>query len=194
MFVSALAATSLPAAGFGAVTSIPSVQNLSPGSRPDEFAIEFGVAARPAAPGYVGRHTSMLNFPPRRLVAESGMGTAQGITEIVRRNGCELEAGRGAARNRRFIGIDHGIFETTDARHDGDRTIPERTKLREAARLEARGNDKRIAAGLDQMGERLVVSDHDADPSGIGGRGLAVVILQLGVPAAEQRELHSFAR
>src|SRR5689334_22502702 len=41
------------------------------------------------------------------------------------------------------------------------------------------------------MGERLVISDHHADLSGMGRSGLAVVILQFGVPTAQQRELNS---
>ncbi len=77
--------------------------------------------------------------------------------------GIELHAGRDARRQRRLVGVDHGVGEAADARHQRRRAIAQRAELRQAAGLEARRHDEEIDAGLDQMRERLVIADDAAD-------------------------------
>src|SRR6478609_2487627 len=109
MFVSALAATGLPAAGLGAFTWYPLISNKrsdrSSISHLDKLAIQFGIAACRAAPGDIGRHARVLQFSPRGLVLKGRMGAAHGACEILSRDRRELEPGCRAAFGCCIIGV-----------------------------------------------------------------------------------------
>ena len=109
------------------------------------------------------------------------MRPANGGCKIIGRYGSELEAGR------RIAAVDHCILEAADTGDDGHRAIAERTKLRQPARLEPRRHDQRIRSGLNEMGQFLVITDHDADAAGLGFGRLLKASLQVGITAAEQR-------
>src|ERR1700754_3188792 len=106
------------------------------------------------------------------------MRPADGRREIAGRDRIELEAGRRAAA------VDDGVFETADAGDDRHRAIAERTELRQPAWLEARGHDQRVRSRLNEMGDLLVIADHNTDAAGIGLGRLPETILHVGVAAA----------
>ena len=76
----------------------------------------------------------------------------------------ELQAGGAIGQHRHFIGVDDGVGEAADARDDRHRAIAHRAKLGQAAGLEARGHQNGVGAGLDEMGEALLIAEMDADP------------------------------
>src|SRR5262249_14212210 len=113
--------------------------------------------------------------------------------ELFSRHRSEFESGGRAVHDRGVIRIDHRILEPADAGYHGNRAVSERAKLRQAARLEPRGHCERIAARLDKMRERFVVADHDADLSRMSLGGRTETVLQIGVAASKQGQLHSLA-
>ena len=85
-------------------------------------------------------------------------------------------------------------LQPTDTRHDGNRAVPQRAKLRQAARLKPRRHDKSIRASLNQVGQTFVMSDCNAHPFRIGLCGRTITILQAAISSAPQHDqLHSFA-
>ena len=84
----------------------------------------------------------------------------------------ELDAGRHPRRYRRLVRVDDRVGEAADTGDDRQGAIAESAELGQAARLEPRGHDDEISAGLEEMGELLVVADDAADrvrPRGRGG-------------------------
>ena len=97
-------------------------------------------------------------------------GAADGAGEGGGVDGGELEAGGGAGVQRGDVGVDHRVGEAAGAGDDGDAAVAQAVELGQAAGLEARGDDDGVAAGLHQVGERLVVADDGADAAGeLGG-------------------------
>ena len=61
-------------------------------------------------------------------------------------------------------------------------------ELGQAAGLEARRHEKCVAAALDLMGERLVVTEEAADLTGIDDARALKTVLERLLPRAEHRE------
>jgi len=79
------------------------------------------------------------------------MGPLQRTSEILGRDGCEFESCFALTSNGGGIHVNYGILKAADAGHYRNRSIPQGTKLGQAARLEPRGNDQRIGTSLDQV-------------------------------------------
>ena len=104
-----------------------------------------------------------------RVAHERG-GAADGAGERCGVDRGELEAGGGAGVQRGDVGVDHRVGEAAGAGDDRHAAVAQAVELGEAAGLEARGDEDGVAAGLHQVGERLVVADDDADAAGeLGG-------------------------
>ena len=102
--------------------------------------------------------------PPRdRRIASNVQRAVQRISQRFNRGRIKLDTGRNAGRNRRFVGVNDCVGESTYASDDRRRAISERTKLSETARLETRRHHDEIGTGLDQMGECLVVAENATD-------------------------------
>ena len=71
--------------------------------------------------------------------------------------------------NRSLVGIDDGVGKAAGARHDRHAAIAQAVKLGEAARLEARRDDDRVATALHQMRQAFIVADDDADAAAMAG-------------------------
>ena len=109
------------------------------------------------------RHTSGCRHTDkaRRIAAVEHLG-------LHRR---EVEAGADAGGERHLVGVDHRVAQPADMRDDRQRAVAQGAELRQAARLEARRHQQRVAAALDQMRQRLVVADLRADIVRVGGGG-----------------------
>ena len=109
------------------------------------------------------------------------------MEEFAALGGIELQAGRDARRQRRLVGVHDGVGEAADARDDRRGAIAQRAELRQAAGLEARGNDQEIDAGLDEMRELLVIAEHAADRALVLGGGGGEALLERRLAGAQQR-------
>ena len=88
--------------------------------------------------------------------------------ERLARDRGKLQAGR--FRRRPGGKIDDRVGESADLGHDRDRAIAHGAKLRQPARLEPRGNEDGVGAGLDQVRQILVIADDASDLSAVGLR------------------------
>ena len=123
-----------------------------------------------------------------------GASPLEDASEIFGGDRSKFEPGLSATGHGQIVSVDDRILQPTDTRHDGNRAVPQRTKLRQAARLEPRRHDKSIRAGLNQVGQTFVMSDCNAHPSRIGLCGRTITILQAAIsPAPQHDQLHSFA-
>ena len=111
----------------------------------------------------------------------------EGAGEGVGGDGVDLEAGGCARAQGGGRSGDHGVGEPPGEGHDGERSEAETVELRQAAGLEARRHEDRVAPGHQPAGEPLVVADPHGDVR-IGGGGLERG-LERRFAAAEQREL-----
>ena len=71
-----------------------------------------------------------------------------------------MDAGRHAGDRRRLVSVDDRVGETANARDNRRSAISERAELSEATRLETRGHDNEIGAGLNEMGQLLIVAEY----------------------------------
>ena len=55
--------------------------------------------------------------------------------------------------------VEHGIDQPARRAHDGHRAVAERDELRQAARLIPAGHDDHVGAGVNEMGQFLVIAD-----------------------------------
>ena len=123
-----------------------------------------------------------------------GASPLEDAREIFGGDRSKFEPGLPATGDSQIVSVDDRIFQPTDTRHDGNRAVPQRTKLRQAARLEPRRHDKSIRAGLNQVGQTFVMSDCNAHPFRMGLCGRTITILQAAISSAPQHDqLHSFA-
>ena len=139
------------------------------GTARQEGGVEVGVGGGAAVPGDVGLHALALQRGPGGAVAHERGGAADGAGERGGVDGGELEAGGGAGVQRGDVGVDHGVGEAAGAGDDRDAAVAQAVELGQAAGLEARGDDDGVAAGLHQVGERLVVAEDGADAAGVLG-------------------------
>ena len=115
----------------------------------------------------------LLCIAPRPCVGEEPLGASSACSELAWIDERELDAGRDPCRKRRLIGIDDRVGKAADARDDRHAAIAQAVELGQPAGLEARRDEDRIGAALEEMRERLVIADDDADaarmPRGRGG-------------------------
>ena len=118
----------------------------------------------------------------------------QDASEIFGGDRSKFEPGLPATGDSQIVSVYDRILQPTDTRHDGNRAVPQRTKLRQAARLEPRRHYKSIRAGLNQVGQTFVISDRNAHPFRMGLCGRTITILQTAISSAPQHDqLHPFA-
>ncbi len=142
-----------------------------------------------AMPRYVGRHAGLDHAVPVVPVGVDGGRAAQRHPQGLGRDGAELDAGRGPARERHLVGVHDRVGQPAHPRHHGHGAVAQRAELRQSAGLEARRHQQRVAAGLDEVGQGLVVADADADPPRVLGRGGPERVLHPPLARAEQHEL-----
>ena len=69
-----------------------------------------------------------------------------------------MKAGADAGGKRHLVGVDHRVAQPADMRDNRQRAVAHGAELRQAARLEARRHQQRIAAALDQMRQAFVIA------------------------------------
>ena len=95
-------------------------------------------------------------------------------------------------RSRAFVLV--RLIAAADPRYDRDRAVSQGAKLGQTARLEARRYYQCIRAGLNEMGERFVIADHNRYTAGIRLCDRLIAILEVLIPTPKQGQLHSFAQ
>ena len=110
------------------------------------------------------RHTS--GSPPHRQCPQDRRLEHLGLHRR------ELEAGGDAGGERHLVGVDHRVGQAADAGDDRHAAVAQAVELGQAAGLEARRHEDRVAAALDQVRQRLVVAD-DARRRGRDGAAAA---------------------
>ena len=85
-----------------------------------------------------------------RTVEPGGDGPPDGVEKRPSRDLPEFESGAGTGP---FIVVFHRVVQAAGGADDGQGAIEGRVHLVQAARLEERGHEKEVAAGLDQVGE-----------------------------------------
>ena len=154
-------------------------------------AIEIGILLCRAVPADIGLHAVDLQAPPCILVTPQVLGTLERIDCGSEIDGTELEAGPCPCGDSHLVGVDDGVGKPADPRHDRDAAIAHGAELGQAAGLEARRHEKCVAAALDLMGERLVITEEAADLTGIDDARALKTVLERLVPGAEQRQLRA---
>ena len=87
------------------------------------------------------------------------------------------------------IQVVDGLGEPADGVHDRHGPVAERDELTQAARLEARGHEKEIAAGVDALRERRVEAEREPELARVLLREVLPLRLVRGVARAEDDEL-----
>ena len=146
------------------------------------------MAGRPR-PGDVAGHRPLLQPPPARRIGAQRGGAGERERQALDGDRAEHDAGGDAVVQRRLVGVDHRVGQPADPGHDRDRAVAQAVELGQAAGLEARGHQDGVAAALHQVGERLVVAEHAADPAGMGQRRGATARLQRRLAGAQHGEL-----
>src|SRR4030081_346113 len=124
----------------------------------------------------------------------SHVGPGWGAGEIFARDWPKLEAGRRATGNDGFLNVNNGIRKAADPRYDRDRAVSQGAKLSEAAWFETRRHHNGIRAGLNEMGESLIIADQNRYPARIRFCDRLIAILEIRISAPKQRQLHSFVQ
>ena len=121
-----------------------------------------------------------------------------------------IERERAADRVRQLVGVEvgkreagalagepvirlHAVAQAAGLAHDRQRAVTHGDHLRQAARLEARRHEQKIAARVHAVRQRLVVADVGAQAALVPPLGAAHKVLIFGVARAEEHERHVLA-
>src|SRR5258706_2910911 len=111
--------------------------------------VEVDIARRRSLPRVVLAHDAVDELAPRGAVCP--VAHQRPIDRVAERVGCVARERESVAVARVRIHVAHRLGEAADGVDDRDRAVAERDELAEAARLEARGHEKEIAAGVDAL-------------------------------------------
>ena len=140
-------------------------------------------------PGHVAGHRPLLQPPPGSRVGPQRRGAGEREAQALDGHRREHDAGGDAVVQCGLVGVDHGVGEPADARHDRDGAVAQAVELGEAAGLEARGHQDGVGPALQQVGERLVIAEDAADPAGMRLRRRGEARLDGRVARAQDRQL-----
>src|SRR4029453_9694012 len=155
----------------------------------DERAVHRRVMCSGFTPAHVSGHRAGLNPPPCRCVLPESNCPRQRPLERLLRDGGELDASPKTDEPILAADVGNRICEPANVRDDWKRAVTHGAELRQSTRLEPRGNEYRVGAGLRQVRETLVVADRSSDPARMTFAGGGETLLELVVALPDQREL-----
>ncbi|CCC96390.1 protein of unknown function [Azospirillum baldaniorum] len=151
--------------------------------------VKLHVLLRRAMPAEVTGHRVLLQDVPALGLAVEGGGAAQRPGQLLDVGVDELEAGGAGVVHRRRVGVHDGVGEASGAADQRQGAVLQGVHLGQAAGLRPRGDQEQVGAGLDAVGQRLVVADAHADRLRVPGGEVAEAGLQRRFAAAENGEL-----